>query len=216
MKAVLPNRGNFENMPENRRRDKEWSDKFIPEAKQLIIDYYDDLKYIIATKVSQDAFDSVMNAPSPKDIEVKTASFEDDVQKATDIYFEISYGGSSVIRIGFRVLKEKDYHTVTIRTKRESGVRTEYHKLTEDKPLQLYFFGWALPDDEVLFDWIIYDPIAFVDLGLAELALSRQKWGEVPPAKLETWFGWVKIAEVAPCIICSKKNLNFPVSLSLF
>jgi hypothetical protein len=211
MLVNFPNRGNFDTMPPHRRPDLDWSDKFIAEAKQLIIDNWEYILDSIISRVSKDVKNKVFTTPTLNNIEV--GSKEDDSKRGTDLFFVVRYSVDSVIRIGCRIQKDKGYRNISIRTYRISGVRTEYDKMKEDKILTLYFFGWASENE--LNDWLIYDPIKFVELGLADLCKQREIWCEKPPKKLETKFGSVSLKEAKDCILCSSMD-DTPDQIKLF
>lgn len=211
MLVDFSNRGDFSSMAPHKRADLNWSDKFISEAKQIIIDNWSYLLDAVSLRVSKDVKNKIFSAPPLSNIEIGT--FEEDTKKSTDLFFMIRYSVDSVIRIGCRIQRDKGYRNISIRTSRISGTRTEYDKMKEDKLLTLYFFGWAFENALVLSDWLIYDPIKFVDLGLADLCKQREIWCEKPPKKLESKFGSVSLKEAKACILCSFEKTSKQIDL---
>jgi hypothetical protein len=107
-------------------RDKIEADRYMPEVKRLLAEYL------------------LIEAP-----------FEDDALKATDLKLIIAKD----LRIAVRVRRpsyEKYWGEFTLRSRRDSGAKTEFKKVMEGFG-DLFFYGLRSEDDGALAHWVICD-----------------------------------------------------------
>jgi len=105
--------------------DRKWSDQFLSRVMAIL---KDNAKYLLDVQISSE---------------------KDDKTQATDINLEIKGGDVAV-----RILRKNKYNTITIRSYRSSGAKTELAKLKEGY-CKWYFFGWCKEDE--LNEWVIVD-----------------------------------------------------------
>ena len=127
--------------------DRLWADQYIKQVKEKIIS--------ISSKL---AF-------------VNTAGFEKDTKFSTDLILK-TIQGDSAVRLRRSHIKFRD---LTIRAKRDSGVKTELEKIKKGWG-RWYFYGWVSQQDKIE-DWIFVDLNKLRKTNLLDRSLIDNKDG---------------------------------------
>jgi len=118
--------------------DRTWGDKLLPQVKEIL---EDNLHLLV---------------------EITTASDYMDTKKSTDMVINLKAGGIAVrtrrVNCGFRDL--------TIRAKRDSGVKTELEKIIAGF-CRWYFYGWTDNCGQIT-EWMLIDLDCVRSCGLLE------------------------------------------------
>lgn len=187
------------------RQMAEKVEPYIPQAVEGLRLAIPRLSTHIATIAASRTFDRVKRACEEGAIEVQKSSYYSDLKECSDYEVHITYE-NYISRCGLRInCFGGGIRACYIRcAKPYSQARTEYHKLKEDKPLDLYFYGYYEEGAPRMWSWIIYDPIKLVDSGAIEIVNSpgrMENWGDSLSAKIFHY-------EMEDCILFRSDMLN--------
>jgi hypothetical protein len=137
---------------------------------------------------------SILSAHVSHLVEITLASAEMDKHYATD--YEVKVVGGT---IAVRLRRSKyQYRDLTIRSRRDSGMKTELAKIKEGAAFR-YFYGWT-DEKRTIAEWILVDLDKVRATGLLEK--PRREW----PNGDGTYFIAIPVTELkeAGCLLASR------------